>query len=78
MKSTEGWKRPGRRSVIATAQEAVVILGAGGELYDKLKAQNAELQTLAQVAEFTVEPIESLSGAGMVSDRDSWLSGAGE
>ena len=52
---------------LATAQEAAVILGAGGELYDKLNLQKVELQTLAQVAEFTVEPIESLSGAGLVS-----------
>jgi isoleucyl-tRNA synthetase len=42
-------------------------LGATGELYDKLKLQKAELQTLAQVAEFTVEPIEALAGAGIVS-----------
>ena len=41
---------------LATAQEAAVILGAAGELYDKLNAQAAELQTLAQVAEFRVEP----------------------
>ena len=52
---------------LATAQEAAVILGAAGELYDKLKLQKAELQTLAQVAEFTVEPVEALAGAGMVS-----------
>ena len=52
---------------LATAQEAAVILGAAGELYDKLKVQAAELQTLAQVAEFTVEPVEALAGAGMVS-----------
>ncbi|MGO9578164.1 MAG: isoleucine--tRNA ligase [Desulfobaccales bacterium] len=41
---------------LATAQEAAVILGAAGELYDKLKAQASELQTLAQVAELRVEP----------------------
>jgi isoleucyl-tRNA synthetase len=52
---------------LATAQEAAVILGAAGELYDKLQLQKAELQTLAQVAEFAVEPIEALAGAGMVS-----------
>jgi isoleucyl-tRNA synthetase len=52
---------------LATAQEAAVILGAAGELYDKLQLQKAELQTLAQVAEFTVEPIKALAGFGMVS-----------
>jgi isoleucyl-tRNA synthetase len=52
---------------LATAQEAAVILGAAGELYDKLQLQKTELQTLAQVAEFTVEPIKALAGFGMVS-----------
>jgi isoleucyl-tRNA synthetase len=42
---------------LATAQEAAVILGtADAQLYDKLKAQAAALQTLAQVAELGVEP----------------------
>ena len=54
---------------LATAQEAAVILGPAGELYDKLKPQEAELQTLAQVAEFKVEPLEALAGPGMVSER---------
>jgi isoleucyl-tRNA synthetase len=40
---------------LATAQEAAVILGTRDEqLYDKLKAQTAELKTLAQVAELGV------------------------
>ena len=47
---------------LATAQETAVILGAAGELYDKLKAQAAELQTLAQVAEFTVAPSKPWRG----------------
>jgi isoleucyl-tRNA synthetase len=52
---------------IAASQEAVVYLGAGGELYEKLKAQGAELQTLAQAAELHIVPIEALSGEGVVS-----------
>ena len=41
---------------LATAQEAAVILATmDGQLYDKLKTQAAELQTLAQVAELWVE-----------------------
>ena len=41
---------------LATAQEAAVILGTrDDQLYDKLKAQAAELKTLAQVAELGVE-----------------------
>jgi isoleucyl-tRNA synthetase len=52
---------------LATAPEAAVILGATGELYDKLKSQAAELQTLAQVAELQVDPMEALAGAGMVA-----------
>jgi isoleucyl-tRNA synthetase len=40
---------------LATAQEAAVILGVAGELYDKLKREAPELQTLAQVAELRVE-----------------------
>jgi len=46
---------------LATAQETAVILGAAGELYDKLKAQAAELKTLAQVAELGVAP-QALGG----------------
>jgi len=44
-----------------------VILGATGELYEKLAGQIAELQTLAQVAELRVDPLESLGGEGIVS-----------
>jgi isoleucyl-tRNA synthetase len=41
---------------LATAQEAAVILATmDGQLYDKLKSQAADLQTLAQVAELWVE-----------------------
>jgi isoleucyl-tRNA synthetase len=58
---------------LATAPEAAVILGASADLYDKLKAQVAELKTLAQVAELQVEPLEALSGAGMVSTEISDL-----
>ena len=40
---------------LATAQEAAVILATmDDQLYDKLKSQAAELQTLAQVAELQV------------------------
>jgi len=52
---------------LAKAPEAAVILGASADLYGKLKAQVVELKTLAQVAELQVDPIEALSGAGMVS-----------
>ncbi len=53
---------------VTTAQEAAVILGApGGELYDKLKAQVAELQTLAQVASLTVERLDALAEKNLVS-----------
>ncbi|MFA5110471.1 MAG: class I tRNA ligase family protein, partial [Desulfobaccales bacterium] len=53
---------------VTTAQEAAVILGApGGELYDKLKAQAAELQALAQVAALTVDPVAALAGKGLAS-----------
>jgi isoleucyl-tRNA synthetase len=46
---------------LGTAQEAAVILATmDGQLYDKLKGQAAELQTLAQVAELQVasQPVE--------------------
>jgi isoleucyl-tRNA synthetase len=36
---------------LTTAQEVRVILGASGELYDKLTAEATELKTLAQVAD---------------------------
>jgi isoleucyl-tRNA synthetase len=43
---------------LATAPEAAVILWTTDQqLYDKLKAQAAELQTLAQVAELQVAPV---------------------
>ena len=53
---------------LSTSQEAVVILGApAGELYDKLKAQVTELQTLAQVAALKVEPAAALPKEGLVA-----------
>ena len=53
---------------LATAQEAAVILGTtDAQLYDKLKAQAAELQTLAQVAELGVEPRTS-GGPGITRE----------
>ncbi len=42
--------------LLSTAQEAKVLLGADGELLERLTAQVAELQTLAQVAELAVAP----------------------
>jgi isoleucyl-tRNA synthetase len=51
-----------------TAQEASVILGASGGLYDKLEAQVAELQTLAQVAELKVVPVDALTGEGIIAN----------
>jgi isoleucyl-tRNA synthetase len=41
---------------LATTQEARVVLGAQGELREKLAAQTAELTTMAQVAELAVGP----------------------
>jgi isoleucyl-tRNA synthetase len=41
---------------IAASQEALVVLGAGGALFDKLSGQVAELQTLSQVAALQVSP----------------------
>jgi isoleucyl-tRNA synthetase len=41
---------------LATAQEAAVILGASGELYDKLEPEAMVLKDLAQVAELKVAP----------------------
>jgi isoleucyl-tRNA synthetase len=58
---------------IAASQEAVVYLGAAGERFEKLKGQISELQTLAQVAELKVEPIEVLSGEGIISGEVSGL-----
>jgi isoleucyl-tRNA synthetase len=58
---------------IAASQEAVVYLEATGERYEKLKDQIQELQTLAQVAELKVEPIEVLSGGGVISEEISGL-----
>ncbi len=53
---------------LSTAQEAVVILGApAGQLYDKLEAQVTELQTLAQVAALTLQPLGSLAEQGLAS-----------
>ncbi len=62
-----GLEEARKEKLLATAQEAAVILGATGELYDKLKTQAAELQTLAQVAELHVDPMEALTGQGMVA-----------
>jgi isoleucyl-tRNA synthetase len=58
---------------IAASQEAVVYLGASDERYDKLAGQIPELQTLAQVAALKVEPIEVLSGEGIISGEISGL-----
>jgi isoleucyl-tRNA synthetase len=58
---------------IAASQEAVVYLETTGERYEKLKDQIQELQTLAQVAELKVEPIEVLSGGSVISGEISGL-----
>ena len=55
---------------IATAQEARVVLGAPGELYDRLNAQVRELKALAQVAELQVAPT---GGAGLESQEIAGL-----
>jgi isoleucyl-tRNA synthetase len=55
---------------IATAQEARIILGAPGELYDGLNAQVRELKALAQVAELQVAPA---GGAGLESQEIAGL-----
>jgi len=52
---------------IAASQEAVVYLGATGELFDKLQAHVSELQTLAQVAELQVNPSEALAWQGVAA-----------
>ncbi len=62
-----GLEEARKNKQIATAPEARVILGATGELYEKLAGQIAELQTLAQVAELRVDPLENLGGEGIVS-----------
>jgi isoleucyl-tRNA synthetase len=55
---------------IATAQEARVVLGAPGDLYDGLNAQVRELKALAQVAELQVAPG---GGAGLESQEIAGL-----
>jgi isoleucyl-tRNA synthetase len=54
---------------IAASQEAVVKLGAAGELYEKLQGQIPELQILAQVAELHILPSTDFSGEGMISEE---------
>ncbi|MFZ5449741.1 MAG: isoleucine--tRNA ligase [Thermodesulfobacteriota bacterium] len=49
---------------LATSQEAGVILGASAELFDKLKAQATDLQTLAQVADLQ---ITAAAGQGLAA-----------
>jgi isoleucyl-tRNA synthetase len=51
-----GLEEARKEKLLATTQEASVILGASAELFDTLKAQAAELQTLAQVAELKITP----------------------
>jgi isoleucyl-tRNA synthetase len=53
---------------IAASQEAVVYLGATGELHKKLQAQVSELQLLAQVAELNIGPSEAYSGEGVSTE----------
>jgi isoleucyl-tRNA synthetase len=56
---------------LATAPEAAVILWTTDhQLYDKLKAQAAELQTLAQVAELQVAPV---AGEGLPAQEIAGL-----
>jgi isoleucyl-tRNA synthetase len=62
-----GLEEARKAKLIAASQEARVVLGAAGELAGKLAGQVAELQTLAQVAELTVEPGDSPAGPGSVS-----------
>jgi isoleucyl-tRNA synthetase len=55
---------------ISTTQEALIRLGAAGELGGKLSRQTAELKTLAQVAEVQISPpgsfgLESLEIPGL-------------
>jgi isoleucyl-tRNA synthetase len=51
---------------LATAQEARVVLGAAGELYGQLSGPQAELKTLAQVADLQVT---TKGGAGLESQE---------
>ncbi len=51
---------------LATAQEARVVLGASGELYEKLGPRQAELKTLAQLADLVVT---TEGGAGLESQE---------
>jgi isoleucyl-tRNA synthetase len=62
-----------KTKLIAASQEAVVYLGATGERFEKLKGLISELKTLSQVAELKVEPIEVLSGEGIISGEISGL-----
>ncbi len=64
-----GLEEARKNKLIATAPEARVILGAAAEteLFEKLAGQIAELQSLAQVAELVVDPVDSLAGEGIVS-----------
>jgi isoleucyl-tRNA synthetase len=62
-----------KTKLIAASQEAVVYLGASGERFEKLQGLISELKTLAQVAELKVEPIETLSGEGIISGEISGL-----
>jgi isoleucyl-tRNA synthetase len=57
---------------LATAQEAQVVLAAGGDLYEKLKDQAGEIRTLAQVADLQVT---SAGGQGLPAQEiaDLWL-----
>jgi isoleucyl-tRNA synthetase len=57
---------------LATAQEAAVILGASGELYDKLKVQAMVLKDLAQVADLQVAPAGGEGLPGQEID-DLWV-----
>ncbi|MHB9073810.1 MAG: isoleucine--tRNA ligase [Desulfobaccales bacterium] len=62
-----------KTKLIAASQEAVVYLGATGERFEKLQGLISELKTLAQVADLQVEPIEVLSGEGIISEEISGL-----
>ncbi|MFA4903199.1 MAG: isoleucine--tRNA ligase [Desulfobaccales bacterium] len=62
-----------KTKLIAASQEAVIYLGATGERFEKLQGLISELKTLAQVAELKVEPIEVLSGEGIISGEISGL-----
>jgi isoleucyl-tRNA synthetase len=68
-----GLEEARKTKLIAASQEAVVYLGATGERFEKLQGFIFELKTLAQVAELRVEPIEVLSGEGIISGEISGL-----